>query len=487
MRLDLMTPAADLMTDDGYNRAFSLHGIVMVWFFLIPSIPNTFGNFLIPLMIGARDLAFPRLNLASWYIYLAGGLVTLMVVVLGGVDTGWTFYTPFSSAFANGYVVAAMSAVFVSGISSILTGLNFIVTVHKLRAPGMTWGRLPLFVWSHYATALILVLATPVLAITLVLVALERLFGIGIFDPRLGGDPLLFQNLFWFYSHPAVYIMVLPALGVVSELITSAAHKRVFGYWFIAYSSIAIAVIGFLVWGHHMFVAGQSLYASAIFSFLSIAVAVPSGIKVYNWTVTLYKGDISLDAPFLFAMGFIGLFVIGGLTGLMVAMLAIDVHVHDTYFVVAHFHYIMVGGTVSAFFGALHYWWPKITGRLYNDIWARVAALFVFGGFNLTFFPQFLLGYEGMPRRYHVYAPEFQALHVLSSAGASLLALGYLLPAFYLFRSLRYGKPAGPNPWGATGLEWTTPSPPPQHNFDEPPIVDSGPYAYPLQETKDGA
>lgn len=486
MRLDLMTPAADLMTDEGYNRAFSMHGIVMVWFFLIPSIPNTFGNFLIPLMIGARDLAFPRLNLASWYIYMVGGLLTLAFVVLGGVDTGWTFYTPFSSAFANGYVVAAMSAVFVSGISSILTGLNFIVTVHKLRAPGMTWGRLPLFVWSHYATALILVLATPVLAITLILVALERLFGIGIFDPKLGGDPILFQNLFWFYSHPAVYIMVLPALGVVSELITSAAHKHVFGYWFIAYSSIAIAVIGFLVWGHHMFVAGQSLYASAIFSFLSIAVAVPSGIKVYNWTVTLYKGDISLDAPFLFAMGFIGLFVIGGLTGLMVAMLAIDVHVHDTYFVVAHFHYIMVGATVSAFFGALHYWWPKVTGRLYNDIWARVSAVLIFGGFNLTFFPQFLLGYEGMPRRYHVYAPEFQALHVLSSAGASLLALGYILPAFYLFRSLRYGKPAGPNPWGATGLEWTTPSPPPKHNFAHPPIVDSGPYAYPLQEKTHG-
>lgn len=479
IRLDLLTPQGDLLSNDGYNRAFSLHGIIMVWFFLIPSIPNVFGNFLIPLMIGARDLAFPRLNLASWYVFVAGGLVTLAVVVMGGVDTGWTFYTPYSSTYSNAYVIGALAAVFISGFSSIMTGLNFIVTVHKLRAPGMTWGRLPLFVWSHYATSVIFVLATPVLSITLLLVALERILGVGVFDPRLGGDPLLFQHLFWFYSHPAVYIMVLPAMGVVSELICAAAHKRVFGYWFIAYSSIAIAVIGFLVWGHHMFVSGQSPYASAVFSFLSIVVAVPSAIKVYNWTATLHKGEILLDGPFLFALGFIGLFVVGGLTGLMLAMLAIDVHVHDTYFVVAHFHYIMVGGTVSAFFGALHYWWPKITGRLHNDTWARISAVTIFGGFNMTFFPQFILGYLGMPRRYHVYPPEFQVLHVMSSIGASILAVGYLLPFGYLFWSLRYGRPAGPNPWGATGLEWSVPSPPPQHNFAQVPYVDAEPYCYP--------
>jgi cytochrome c oxidase subunit 1 len=478
MRLELISPQGLLLSNEGYSRAFTMHGVIMVWFFLIPSIPNTFGNFLIPLMIGAKDLAFPRLNLASWYIYVLGGLFTLYALVGGGVDTGWTFYTPLSSMFANGHVVALVMAVLIVGFSSILTGLNFIVTVHTLRAPGMTWTRLPIFVWSHYATSLILVLATPVLAITLVLLAVERLFGVGIFNPALGGDPLLFQHLFWFYSHPAVYIMVLPAMGVVSELVCAAAHKRIFGYAFVAGASMAIAGIGFLVWGHHMFVAGESPLAATVFSFLSLVVAVPSAVKVYNWTATLYKGEILLDPPFLFAMGFIGLFTVGGLTGLMLAMLAIDVHVHDTYFVIAHFHYIMVGGTVSAFFGALHYWWPKITGRMYSLAWGRIDAAMIFFGFNLTFFPQFILGYLGMPRRYHLYDPSLQVWHVMSSAGASILAVAYLLPFVYLYAALRSAKPAGPNPWGAAGLEWTTASPPPKHNFDQPVHVEHEAYDY---------
>ncbi len=477
IRFNLVTPPG-LFQPDTYNRLFTMHGIVMVWFFLIPSIPTTLGNFLIPLMIGAKDLAFPRLNLLSWYLFVIAGVLGLVAIGAGGVDTGWTFYTPFSTMYSNGYVVLALAAVFVSGFSSILTGLNFIVSIHRLRAPGLTWYRLPVFCWSNYATALILVLATPILAITLALVAVERLLKVGIFDPALGGDPLLFQHLFWFYSHPAVYIMILPGFGVISEIVPCFARQPLFGYKFVVWSSIAIAGIGFFVWAHHMFVAGISLYAGLVFSLLSYIIAVPSAIKVFNWTATLHKGWISFDAPMLYALGFIGLFTIGGLTGLFVANLAFDVHATDTYFVVAHFHYIMVGGMVSAYFGGLHFWWPKITGRLYPEWWARIAAILIFFGFNLTFFPQFILGYLGMQRRYASYPPEFQIWNVLSSAGASILAVGYALPLFYLGWSLWRGQKAGPNPWAATGLEWRTPSPPPPHNFDVTPTVTRPPYQY---------
>ena len=478
IRLELLTPQGDLVQAETYNKLFTMHGVIMVFFFLIPSIPTVLGNFLIPMMIGARDLAFPRLNLLSWYIYTIGGLFTLAAAISGGVDTGWTFYTPYSSTYANTHVIATAVGIFITGFSSILTGLNFIVTIHKMRAPGLTWFRLPLFIWSHYATALIMVLGTPVIAITLVLVGVERAFGIGIFDPKLGGDPILFQHLFWFYSHPAVYIMVLPAMGVVSELITCFSRKRVFGYRFVAFASVAIAVLGFLVWGHHMFVSGQSPYAGMIFSLLSFMVAIPSAVKVFNWTATLYKGSVSYDAPMLYALGFIGLFTLGGLTGLFLATLAVDVHVTDTYFVVAHFHYIMVGGAVMGYLGGIHFWWPKITGRLYPEGWARFAALVVFVGFNLTFFPQFILGYLGMPRRYHAYPPEFQVLNVMSTAGASILAVGYVLPMAYLIWSIRYGKRADDNPWDATGLEWQTPSPPPTENFEETPVVTWEAYDY---------
>jgi cytochrome c oxidase subunit I len=478
IRMELVEPTGWLVSSDTYNRLFTMHGVVMVWFFLIPAVPNTMGNFVIPLMLGARDLAFPRLNLLSWYIYTIGGLFTVYALLVGGVDTGWTFYTPFSSMFSNSNVVWALVGVFITGFSSILTGLNFIVTIHKLRAPGLTWYRMPVFLWSLYATSVILVLATPVLAITLLLLTVERVFRIGIFDPSIGGDPLLFQHLFWFYSHPAVYIMILPGMGVVSEIIPCFARKPLFGYKVVVWCSIAIAVIGFLVWGHHMFVAGMSMYAGLVFSLLSYLVSVPSAIKVFNWTATLHKSWIRYDAPMLYALGFVGLFTIGGLTGLFLAALAVDVHVTDTYFVVAHFHYIMVGGMVTAFFGGLHYWWPKITGRMYPEYWARAAALLIFFGFNLTFFPQFVLGYLGMPRRYHTYPPEFQFWHVLSSGGAAVLAVAYLMPLFYLGWSLFRGKPAGDNPWRATGLEWQTSSPPPEHNFAVTPVVTRGPYEY---------
>jgi cytochrome c oxidase subunit 1 len=485
MRIELLTPQADLVSAHTYNELFSMHGITMIFFFLVPSIPAVLGNFLVPLMIGARDLAFPRLNLLSWYLYIFGGVFTLVAMATGGIDTGWTFYTPFSSAYSTTNVIPVVTGIFILGFSSILTGINFIITIHKMRAPGLTWFRLPLFIWAQYATSIILVLATPVLAITLLLLGIERIFGVGIFDPALGGDPLLFQHLFWFYSHPAVYIMVLPSMGVVSELVTCFSRKRIFGYYFMAAAIMAIAALGFLVWGHHMFVSGQSVFAGMVFSALSYFVAVPSAVKVFNWTATLYKGNISFHTPLLYAFGFIGLFTIGGLTGLFLAALAVDVHVTDTYFVVAHFHYIMVGGAVMGYLGGIHYWWPKITGRMYHEGWAKFSALILFVGFNLTFFPQFILGYLGMPRRYHVYPPEFQVLNVLSTAGATILGIGYLIPFTYLIWSLRKGKQAGPNPWNATGLEWTTPSPPPPHNFDKTPIVTEGPYAYPpIQEVE---
>jgi cytochrome c oxidase subunit I len=478
IRLELLTPQGDLVQADTYNKLFSMHGQVMIFFFLIPAVPAVLGNFLVPMMIGAKDLAFPRINLLSWYLFIIGGGLMLYTILTGGVDTGWTFYVPLSTAYLGTHVVLAAVSIFIAGFSSILTGLNFIVTIHRMRAPGMTWGRMPLFLWSNYATSIIQVLGTPVLAISLSLVGLERMFHLGVFNPQLGGDPLLFQHLFWFYSHPAVYIMILPGMGVVSEIIPCFSRKRVFGYEFVALASIGIAVLGFLVWAHHMFVAGISLYSAMVFSFFSYLVAVPSAIKVFNWTATMYKGKIYYSTPMLYAMGFIGLFTMGGMTGLFLASLGVDVHVTDTYFIVAHFHYIMVGGMVMAYLAGMHFWWPKISGRMYPEAWGKLAALTIFIGFNLTFFPQFVLGWTGMPRRYHAYTPEFQVLNVLSTAGSTVLAVGYLLPMVYFLWSLRYGKEAGDNPWGAAGLEWKTASPPPTYNFEETPVVTWEAYNY---------
>jgi cytochrome c oxidase subunit 1 len=478
IRAELMTPQGDLVEAETYNKLFTLHGVLMIFFFLIPSVPAVLGNFVLPIMIGAKDVAFPRLNLLSWYMFACGALLALTSMILGGVDTGWTFYTPYSSTYANSYVALVVVGVFINGFSSILTGLNFMVTVHKMRAPGMTWFRLPLFIWAQYATSLIMILGTPVVAITLLLVGLERVLHIGIFDPRYGGDPILFQHLFWFYSHPAVYIMILPGFGVVSEIIACFSRKAIFGYSFVAFSSLAIAVLGFLVWGHHMFTTGQSMYASMVFSFITFFIAVPTAVKIFNWTATLYKGSISLDSPMLYALGFIGLFLIGGLTGLFLSTLGTDIHLHDTYFVVAHFHYVMVGGMVMAFLGGVHFWWPKITGRLYPEPLAKVSASLVFIGFNLTFFPQFLMGYQGMPRRYYTYPPEFQIYHVMSTMGATVLGLGYTLLIAYFVWSLYKGPKAPDNPWTAKGLEWMIPSPPVVTNFEATPVVTWEAYPY---------
>jgi cytochrome c oxidase subunit 1 len=478
IRLELLTPQADLMSFDTYNKVFTMHGVVMVFFVLIPAVPAIIGNFILPLMVGARDLAFPRINLLSWYLYVAGGLLLIYTVIMGGVDTGWTFTTPLSTHYVNTNVITAGLAAFLAGFSSIFTGLNFIVTVHRMRAPGLTWFRLPLFIWAMYAASIIMVLATPVVSITIVLVALERLLGIGVFDPTKGGDPLLFQHLFWFYSHPAVYVMLLPGMAVISEVIACFSRKRIFGYTAVAFSSVAIAVFGFFVWEHHMFIMGVSNYSALVFSLLTMLVAVPSAIKTFNWAFTLYQGSITFEAPMVYALCFLGLFVIGGCTGVFLGCMGTDIHLTETYFIVAHFHFVMVGAVIMAYLAGIHFWWPKATGRMYPEGIAKSAAVVIFVGFLFTFGPQFVLGYLGMPRRYAEYPPEWQVLNVMSTAGASVMGVGYFMTVCYLVWSLRYGKVAGANPWRAAGLEWTTSSPPPTHNFYQAPVVDHEAYNY---------
>lgn len=477
MRLELMAPGQQFMDANTYNQMFTYHGSIMVFMFIIPIIPAAFGNFFLPIMIGAKDVAFPRLNLASYYIFIGGAALAILTLALKGVDTGWTFYTPYSIRTGTSVVLIALG-VFVMGFSSILTGLNFLVTVHKLRCPGMTFHRLPLFVWSIYATAIIQVLATPVIGITTLLLVMERVLRVGIFDPALGGDPILFQHFFWFYSHPAVYIMILPGMGIISEVIPVFSRKHIFGYHAIAYSSLAIAFISFLVWGHHMFVSGQSELANLLFSFLTMFVAIPTAIKVFNWTATMYKGSISLKTPFLYAVSFIFMFTIGGLTGLFLAALSVDVHLHDTYFVVAHFHYVMMGGTVMGLLAGFHYWWPKMFGKMYNEFSAKIAWGLIFIGFNLTFFPQFIAGYLGMPRRYHDYPAEYADLNFWSTVGSWFLFAGFLLMLVYFIASFRSRQRVSENPWGGKTLEWTIPSPPPEHNFEETPHVTGLPYGY---------
>lgn len=483
IRLELATPAGDLFESNTYNKLFTMHGVVMVFFVLLPAVPTTLGNFVLPLMLGAKDLAFPKINLMSWYLFMIGGLFGVTSILLGGVDTGWTFYTPFSTSYSNGYVLTTGLAAFIVGFSGILTGLNFIVTIHRMRAPGLTWFRMPLFVWAHYATSLIQILGTPVVSVTLFMVVLERGLHIGFFDPAYGGDPVLFQHLFWFYSHPAVYVMILPPMGIISEVFSTFSQKKPFGYTFIAFSSLAIAVFGFFVWGHHLFVSSQTVYSGLVFSILTFIVAIPSAVKVFNWAATMYKGSVRLETPMLYALGFIGLFLVGGLTGLFLASMGLDVHLTDTYFVVSHFHYVMVGGAIMGTMAGLHYWWPKMFGVMYSQFWSKIGAVLIFFGFNFTFFPQFLLGYMGMPRRYHAYPPEWATLNMMSSSGATVLGLGYAIAIASLILALR--KPKGEvadNPWGATTLEWKTSSPPPWDNFEVTPVVTQEAYTYSSEE-----
>jgi cytochrome c oxidase subunit 1 len=477
VRLHLWEPHGMLFTNEGYNQIFTLHGAFMVFLFIIPAIPASIGNMVLPLMLGAKDVALPRLNLLSFYLWCSGAVLAALAIVLGGFDTGWTFYAPYS-LYTNKAVVTIGLAIFLLGFSSIFTGLNFIVTTHKLRAPGLTWFRMPLFIWAIYATSILQVLATPVLGITVLLVAFERLYHIGIFDPRLGGDPVLFEHFFWFYSHPAVYIMVLPAFGIISECVSVHSRKPLFGYKLIAFSSLAIAIISFLVWGHHMFTSGQSTYAMFAFSFLTFFVAIPTAIKEFSWVATIWKGSIALNSPMLYTLAFLIIFAIGGLTGVILGALNVDLHLHDTYFVVAHFHYVMMGSIALAFFAGLHHWWPKMFGVMYNETLARIAAVTIFVGFNATFIPQFIMGSQGMPRRYATYVDDFIAYHRASTIGAMVLGSGVALMVFYLVSSLLIRKKAMQNQWGGVTLDWQTPTPPPLENFATPPVVTNEVYDY---------
>lgn len=477
IRLELYEPGGQFMDANTYNKFFTYHGTIMVFLVIIPMIPAAFGNFILPMMLGAKDVAFPRLNLASYYIFVFGAIVAIATLFFGGVDTGWTFYTPYSTKTASAAAMM-LTAAFILGFSSIFTGLNFIATIHKLKAPGQGWGKLPLFCWALYATSIIQLLATPVLALTLILVAIEKVFGIGIFDPQLGGDPVLFQHFFWFYSHPAVYIMILPAMGVISEVVCVFSRKPIFGYKAMAGAVFGIAFVSFLVWGHHMFTSGQTDVANFLFSLITMFVAVPTGIKVFSWLATMYGGSIHFNTPMLYVFAFMFVFVIGGLTGVVLATIAADIHFHDTYYVVSHFHYVMVGGTLMAFMAGLHYWFPKFFGKLYNETLAKISWLMVVVGFNLTFFPQFILGYQGMPRRYYNYLSEYTFLNQLSTYGSMLIGLGFLLAALYLVYALFKGKKAPDNPWRGLTLEWQTSSPPPTENFKVDPVVTHGPYEY---------
>ncbi len=477
IRIQLMHANGGFVTANTYDEVYSIHGSAMVWLVIIPMLTGGFGNFVMPVQLGARDVAFPWLNMISFWLFPVAGLMLFSSFLMGAPVAGWTEYPPMSLQGGAGTSMWC-AAIFLVGVSSTLTGINFLVTILKMRAPGMTFTRMPLFCWGQLATAPLLMIATTALAAALAALFMERQFGVPFYDPTKGGSPVLWQHMFWFYSHPAVYIMILPAFGIMSEVISVFSRKPVFGYRMIAFSSAAIALAGFMVWAHHMFTSGIAPYMQLPFMVLTFAIAVPTGIKIFSWLATMWGGKIHLTTSMLFALGFLVLFTFGGISGVFLAAIPFDLHVHGTYFIPAHLHFVLVGGSLMGIFSGMYYWFPKMTGRYLSEFWGRVHfALFVIG-FLGTFLPMHWLGAEGMPRRVASYDPQFQWVNQLESIFSFIMTAAILIFFVNMLYCIRNGKKAGHNPWGARTLEWQIPSPPPYYNFKHIPSVFGLPYDF---------